>query len=116
MDEVSTCEITVKEGHHIKKGSRRACSTLAARHMWLLFRKGVQVEGFPKPGREENVPVRSKLAVVQSVGALWAETAWLGLVPLTGHSTRRNRKLWAKREKSEHMDIKSKLFSTLGMC
>ncbi len=30
----------------------------------LLFRKGVNVKGFPEPGRKENVPVRGELARV----------------------------------------------------
>lgn len=30
----------------------------------LLFRKGVKLDGFPQPGRQENVPVRSHLATV----------------------------------------------------
>lgn len=84
MDEVSTCEITVKEGQHLKKGDQtgmfhfggssvsmpiRRFSVTSADHRYqhcLLFRKGVKVEGFPQPGREENVPVRSRLAEVVS--------------------------------------------------
>jgi phosphatidylserine decarboxylase len=31
----------------------------------VLFRKGVKVSGFPQPGQKENVPVRSKLCVVE---------------------------------------------------
>ena len=66
MDEVSTCEITVKEGQHIKKGEQTGMFHFGGSTHVLIFRKGVKVEGFPHPGREENVPVRSKLAVVKS--------------------------------------------------
>ena len=33
-----------------------------------MFRKGVDVKGFPDPGRNKNVPVRSAVAVVKSAG------------------------------------------------
>lgn len=66
MDEVSTCEITVKEGQKVKKGDEIGMFHFGGSSHCLLFRKGVKVEGFPEVGRQENVPVRSKLAVVQS--------------------------------------------------
>jgi phosphatidylserine decarboxylase len=66
MDEVSTCEITVKEGQHIKKGDELGMFHFGGSSHCLLFRKGVKVEGFPEPGRQENVPVRSQVAVVKS--------------------------------------------------
>jgi phosphatidylserine decarboxylase len=66
MDEVSTCEITVKTGQHIKKGDQTGMFHFGGSSHVLLFRKGVNVEGFPEVGRQENVPVRSKLAVVKS--------------------------------------------------
>lgn len=66
MDEVSTCEITVKEGQHIKKGEQTGMFHFGGSSHCLLFRKGVKVEGFPQPGRKENVPVRSQVAVVKS--------------------------------------------------
>lgn len=65
MDEVSTCEITVKEGQRIKKGEQTGMFHFGGSSHCLLFRKGVQVEGFPDVGRQENVPVRGKLAVVR---------------------------------------------------
>lgn len=65
MDEVSTCEITVKEGQHVKKGEQTGMFHFGGSSHCLLFRKGVQLEGFPQVGREENVPVRGKLAVVK---------------------------------------------------
>jgi phosphatidylserine decarboxylase len=64
MDEVSTCEITVKEGQHIKKGDETGMFHFGGSTHCLLFRRGVKVDGFPEVGRQENVPVRGKLAVV----------------------------------------------------
>jgi phosphatidylserine decarboxylase len=63
---VSTCEITVAEGQHVNKGDQTGMFHFGGSSHCLLFRKGVKVEGFPDVGREENVPVRSKLAVVKS--------------------------------------------------
>ncbi|EMC94475.1 hypothetical protein BAUCODRAFT_73227 [Baudoinia panamericana UAMH 10762] len=65
MDEVSTCEITVKEGQHVKKGEQTGMFHFGGSSHVLLFRKHVKVEGFPQPGRKENVPVRSHLATVK---------------------------------------------------
>ena len=65
MDEVSTCEITVKEGQRIKKGEQTGMFHFGGSSHCVVFQKGVQVEGFPEMGRETNVPVRSKLAVVR---------------------------------------------------
>jgi phosphatidylserine decarboxylase len=65
MDEVSTCEITVKEGQHLKKGEETGMFHFGGSSHCLLFRKGVKVSGFPEVGRAENVPVRGHLAVVE---------------------------------------------------
>ncbi|KAK8079287.1 L-tryptophan decarboxylase [Apiospora phragmitis] len=65
MDEVSTCDITVKEEQHIKKGDQTGMFHFGGSSHCLLFRKGVKVDDFPDVGREENVPVRSKVAVVK---------------------------------------------------
>ncbi|KAH8652055.1 Phophatidylserine decarboxylase-domain-containing protein [Xylariales sp. PMI_506] len=65
MDEVSTCEITVKEGQHIKKGEQLGMFHFGGSSHCLLFRKGVKVDGFPEVGRQKNVPVRGHLAVVK---------------------------------------------------
>lgn len=64
MAEVSTCEITVEEGQHVTKGDQIGMFHYGGSTHCLLFRKGVNVSGFP--GRElgENMPVRSRLAVV----------------------------------------------------
>lgn len=64
MDEVSTCEITVKEGQHVKKGDETGMFHFGGSTHCLLFRKGVNVDGFPEPGRSDNVPVRSQVAVI----------------------------------------------------
>jgi len=65
MDEVSTCDITVKEGQHITKGQETGMFHFGGSSHVLLFRKHVNVEGFPQPSRAENVPVRSQVAVVK---------------------------------------------------
>ena len=64
MAEVSTCEATVKEGQHVNKGDQIGMFHFGGSTHCLLFRKGVNVSGFPKPGMEENMPVRSQLATV----------------------------------------------------
>ncbi|KAJ6520817.1 phosphatidylserine decarboxylase family protein [Mycena vulgaris] len=66
MDEVSTCEIAVKEGQHVRKGDQLGMFHFGGSSHCLLFRKGVKVDGFPEIGRDTNVPVRSKVAVVHS--------------------------------------------------
>ncbi|KAF2707606.1 hypothetical protein K504DRAFT_470024 [Pleomassaria siparia CBS 279.74] len=67
MSEVSTCDITVKEGQHVKKGDEIGMFHFGGSTHCLLFRKGVKVTGFPEANkdREHNVPVRSKVAVVE---------------------------------------------------
>ncbi|KAK5132239.1 hypothetical protein LTR08_009299 [Meristemomyces frigidus] len=66
MDEVSTCEITVKEGQHVKKGDQTGMFHFGGSSHCLIFREGVAVEGFPERGQENNVPVRGHLATVKS--------------------------------------------------
>jgi phosphatidylserine decarboxylase len=68
MTEVSTCDITVKQGDHVKKGDELGMFHFGGSTHCILFRKGVQLEGFPDTQNvEHNVPVRSKLAVVKKV-------------------------------------------------
>jgi len=62
MVEVSTCEITVKEGQHVKKGDQLGMFHFGGSTHCVLFRKGVNVTGFPDTNRSSNVPVRSELA------------------------------------------------------
>lgn len=65
MSEISSCEITVREGQTVKKGEEIGMFHFGGSTWCLLFRKGVKVIGLPQPGeRTENVPVRSRLATV----------------------------------------------------
>ncbi|KAI2643728.1 Phophatidylserine decarboxylase-domain-containing protein [Xylaria nigripes] len=66
MDEVSTCEITVQQGQHIKRGEQLGMFHFGGSSHCLLFREGVKVGRFPVIGQEHNVPVMSQLAVVMS--------------------------------------------------
>ena len=66
MDEVSTCDITVKEGEHIEKGQQTGMFHFGGSTHCLLFRKDTKLEGFPKAGTEHNIPVRSQVAVVKN--------------------------------------------------
>ncbi|KAG6211565.1 hypothetical protein E4U35_002359 [Claviceps purpurea] len=66
MDEVSSCETTVKEGESVKKGDDLGMFHFGGSSHCLIFRKGVKLEEFPPLGRKENVPARGKLAVVKS--------------------------------------------------
>ncbi|KAI1746608.1 Phophatidylserine decarboxylase-domain-containing protein [Xylaria castorea] len=66
MDEVSTCEITVQQGQHVDKGDQLGMFHFGGSSHCLLFREGVKLEGFPKIGQDQNVPVRGQLAVVKS--------------------------------------------------
>lgn len=65
MDEVSTCEITVGQGQYVQKGEQLGMFHFGGSSHCLLFRAGVQVDGFPSPGRLENVPVRGQVAVIK---------------------------------------------------
>ncbi|KAI1125842.1 Phophatidylserine decarboxylase-domain-containing protein [Nemania abortiva] len=66
MDEVSTCEITVRPGQHVAKGEQLGMFHFGGSSHCLLFRQGVRVDGFPQIGLDHNVPVRGQLAVVRS--------------------------------------------------
>ncbi|ODN75677.1 phosphatidylserine decarboxylase [Cryptococcus wingfieldii CBS 7118] len=69
MTEVSTCEITVKEGDRVKKGDQTGQVVPSSMFHFggsthcVLFEKGVELEGFPDY-TDRNVPVRSKLCHV----------------------------------------------------
>ena len=65
MDEVSSCDITVREGQKVSKGDELGMFHFGGSSHTLVFRGGVELEGFPEVGREENVPVRGKVAVVK---------------------------------------------------
>ncbi|KAF8928706.1 hypothetical protein BGZ47_001462 [Haplosporangium gracile] len=64
MVEVSTCDITVQEGDHVKKGDEIGMFHFGGSTYCLLFRKGVNLTELPSTDKDENVPVRSQLAVV----------------------------------------------------
>ncbi|KAI9925753.1 hypothetical protein MW887_005559 [Aspergillus wentii] len=65
LTEVSTCDITVKEGEYIRKGDQLGMFHYGGSTYCLLFRKEVKLEGFPNPDINRNVFVRSRLAVVK---------------------------------------------------
>ncbi|KAI4950984.1 hypothetical protein J4E86_007493 [Alternaria arbusti] len=66
MTEVSTCETTVKEGQHVKKGDEIGMFHYGGSTHCVIFRKGVELEGFPDTqNAEHNVPVRAKLATLK---------------------------------------------------
>ncbi|KAL4772427.1 Phophatidylserine decarboxylase-domain-containing protein [Aspergillus nidulans var. acristatus] len=65
MCEVSTCDITVKEGEHVRKGDQLGMFHFGGSTHCLLFRKGVEVEGLPSPDLGRNVAVNSQLGVVK---------------------------------------------------
>jgi phosphatidylserine decarboxylase len=66
MDEVSTCEITVQQGQHIKKGEQLGMFHFGGSSHCLLFRESVKVDNFPTIGQNHNMPVRSQVAAVKS--------------------------------------------------
>lgn len=68
MAEVSSCEITVYEGQHVKKGDQLGMFHFGGSTHALIFRSGVNLE-FDLHGQipsldSENIPVRSKIAKV----------------------------------------------------
>lgn len=66
MTEVSTCEITVKEGQHVKKGDEIGMFHYGGSTHCVIFRAGLELEGFPDTENpEHNVPVRGKLCTVK---------------------------------------------------
>jgi phosphatidylserine decarboxylase len=65
MCEVSTCDMTVKEGQHVNKGDEIGMFHFGGSTHCLLFREGVNVDGFPEPHPEHNIPLRSELARVK---------------------------------------------------
>lgn len=64
MVEVSTCHMSVKEGQHVNKGDEIGMFHFGGSTHCLMFRNGVNVDGFPGAGGEENFPVREQVAVV----------------------------------------------------
>lgn len=64
MTEVSTCEITVQKGDHVKKGDEIGMFHYGGSTHCLVFGEGVNVTGFPEK-QEYNAPVKGKLAIVK---------------------------------------------------
>lgn len=66
MSEVSSCDVTVKEGQHVEKGDQLGMFHFGGSTHCVMFRKGVKVSGFPEVGKvTTNWPVREKLCVVE---------------------------------------------------
>ncbi len=69
MAEVSTCQITVYEGQHIKKGDQIGMFHFGGSTHCLLFRPGVNLEfdlHGQTPGVDaSNIPINSKIATVR---------------------------------------------------
>lgn len=65
MDEVSTCEITVREGQQVEKGDELGMFHFGGSTYCLIFQSGIKLQGLPPLGRRENVPVRGSLASVK---------------------------------------------------
>lgn len=65
MEEVSTCEITVREGQHVMKGDETGMFHFGGSTYCMLFQKGVELEGLPEVAGRVNLPVRSQLGVVK---------------------------------------------------
>jgi len=66
MTEVSTCETTVKEGQHVKTGDEIDMFHYGGSTHCVIFRKGVELEGFPNTqNAEHNVHVRAKLPTLK---------------------------------------------------
>ena len=70
MVEVSTCEITVYEGQHVKKGQQLGMFHFGGSTHCLIFRPGVNIEfdfHGRKPGMHaKNIPVKSRIGTVRN--------------------------------------------------
>lgn len=69
MAEVSSNEITVKEGQHVEKGGQLGMFHFGGSTHCLIFRKGVEIDwdlhGQTPSLDSENIPVHSKIGVVK---------------------------------------------------
>jgi phosphatidylserine decarboxylase len=65
MSEVSSNDVTVQKGQHVKKGAELGMFHFGGSSFTLLFRKGVNVSDFPSIPHQGNVAVRGKLAMVE---------------------------------------------------
>ena len=70
MAEVSTCDITVYEGQHVKKGDELGMFHFGGSTHCLFFRPGVHLKfdlHGQTPGLDsQNIPMRSRIATVQA--------------------------------------------------
>ncbi|KAJ4148467.1 hypothetical protein LMH87_002933 [Akanthomyces muscarius] len=66
MVEISTCEITVEKGQHVKKGDELGSFHFGGSSYCLLFQDGVELTDLPAPGdfQSPNVPVLGKIASI----------------------------------------------------
>ncbi|GAB0132234.1 hypothetical protein EsDP_00000675 [Epichloe bromicola] len=64
MSEVSTCDVTVREGQHVVKGDETGMFRFGGSSYCLLFRHDLRLDGLPDVQNEESCAVRSKLATV----------------------------------------------------
>lgn len=66
MVEISTCEITVEPGQHVKKGDEMGSFHFGGSSYCLLFQHGVELVDLPAEGNfsSPNMPVLSKIATV----------------------------------------------------
>lgn len=69
MDEVSTCQVTVKEGQHVQKGDDMGMFHFGGSSHCLLFQNGTRLNGFPSLSRSSNMPVRGKLATLNKTAS-----------------------------------------------
>ncbi|KAK4498380.1 hypothetical protein PRZ48_011038 [Zasmidium cellare] len=65
--EMSTIDITVREGQHIEKGQETGMFHFGGSAFVVLFQEGVEIDGFPSlENNVDNIAVLSQLAVVKS--------------------------------------------------
>ncbi|KAJ6781025.1 hypothetical protein PWT90_04927 [Aphanocladium album] len=69
MVEISSCDITVKEGQHVQKGDELGSFHFGGSSYCLLFQDGVQLTDLPPEGdfSSPNLPVLGKIAVVSPI-------------------------------------------------
>jgi phosphatidylserine decarboxylase len=69
MAEVSTCQIIVYEGQHVKKGDQLGMFHFGGSTHCLIFRPGVKLEfdmhGQTPGGNSSNIPVNARIATVK---------------------------------------------------
>ncbi|KAJ3493701.1 hypothetical protein NLG97_g4565 [Lecanicillium saksenae] len=71
MVDISSCEITVKEGQHVRKGDELGSFHFGGSSYCLLFQDGVELTDLPSEGnfQSPNLPVRGKIAVLSSAAS-----------------------------------------------